>query len=123
NAAFVLATVPLNAGPHAVALAFRGNKTTPRNVVFAGAGPGPSHSPTTLSLRFLPAGQVIDASSTSQYGLQSSDGSSWSAIDGTALTISVNRSDNCLVILTGNADLWTWSPGSTRILASPSHQR
>ena len=107
NAAFVLATVPLNAGPHAVALAFRGNKTTPRNVVFAGAGPGPSHSPTTLSLRFLPAGQVIDASSTSQYGLQSSDGSSWSAIDGTALTISVNRSDNCLVILTGNADLWT----------------
>ena len=49
----------------------------------------------------------MDASSSSQYSLSSSDGNSWSPIDGTVLTISVNRTDNCLVTLTGNADLWT----------------
>jgi hypothetical protein len=45
--------------------------------------------------------------SSNQYSLASSDGSSWSAIDGATLTVTVNRTDNCLVTLTGNADLWT----------------
>jgi hypothetical protein len=107
NAAFVLATVPLSAGTHSVDLRFKGNKPTPANIIFAAAGAGPAYSPTTLTLRFLPARQVVDAVTTSQYSLASSDGSSWSAIDGATLTVTVNRTDNCLVTLTGNADLWT----------------
>ena len=107
NAAFVLATVPLSAGPHTIDLRFKGNKPTPANTIFAAAGGGPAFSPTTLTVQFLPTSQVIDAPSNSQYRLASSDGSSWSAIDGSALTITVNRTDNCLVTLTGNADLWT----------------
>jgi len=107
NAAFVLATVPLSAGSHSVDLRFKGNKPTPANTIFAGAGAGPSYSPTTLSLQFVPASQVVDAVSSNQYVLASSDGSSWNAIDGATLNITVNRTDNCLVTLTGNADLWT----------------
>jgi hypothetical protein len=108
NAAFVQAAVPLAvAAHHQVRLVWKANKTWPANTVFAGAGSGPSFSPTTLSLRFLPASQVVDAVTTSQYSLASSDGSSWSAIDGATLTVTVNRTDNCLVTLTGNADLWT----------------
>jgi hypothetical protein len=107
NAAFVQAAVPLAvAAHHQVRLVWKANKAWPANTVFAGAGPGP-FSPTTLSLRFLPTSQVIDAVSTSQYVLASSDGSTWTGVGGAALTITVNRTDNCLVTLTGNADLWT----------------
>lgn len=111
NAAFVLAAVPMSPGAHAVTLAFKGNRATPTNTIFAGAGGGPSHSPTTLSLQFLPTTQVMDAASGSQYRLASSDGSSWTPIDGTTLTLHINRADNCLVTLTGNADLWTSAAG------------
>jgi hypothetical protein len=107
NAAFVLATVPLSAGMHTVDLRFKGNRPTPANTIFAAAGAGPAYSPTTLTVQFLPTSQVLDAVSNNQYHLASSDGSSWSAIDGSTLTITVNRTDNCLVTLTGNADLWT----------------
>ncbi len=110
NAAFVLATVPLSAAPHNVDLRFKGNKPTPPNTIFAAAGPGP-YSPTTLTMQFVPASQVVDATSTNQYSLASSDGSSWTAIDASALHITVNRTDNCLVTLTGNADLWTTVAG------------
>jgi hypothetical protein len=122
NAAFVLATTPLGAGVHTVDLRFKGNKATPANVVFAGAGSGPSFSPTTLSLRFLPATQVVDAVSTSQYALPSSDSSTWTTVDGAALSINVNRADNCLVTLMGNADLWTSVAGINQdlgIVVSP----
>jgi hypothetical protein len=107
NAAFVLTTVPLSAGAHNVDLRFKGNKPTPANVIFAGAGAGPTYSPVTLTLQFVTASQVVDAMSSNQYRLASSDGSSWTAIDGTTLNLTVNRTDNCLVTLTGNADLWT----------------
>ena len=108
NAAFVQAAVPLAVAPHhQVRLVWKANKAWPASTVFAGAGPGAQFSPTTLSLRFLPASQVVDAVSSNQYALASSDGSSWSAMDGATLTITVNRTDNCLVTLTGNADLWT----------------
>ena len=97
-----------NREPHHVArLVWKANKPWPANTIFAGAGPGSTYSPTTLSLRFLPASQVIDAVSSSQYVLPSNDGTGWSAIDGSTLAITVNRTDNCLVTLTGNADLWT----------------
>jgi hypothetical protein len=107
NAAFVLATVPLSAGTHNFDLRFKGNKPTPANTIFAGAGAGPTYSPVTLSLQFVTSSQVVDAMSSNQYVLASNDGSGWSAIDATTLHLTVNRTDNCLVTLTGNADLWT----------------
>jgi hypothetical protein len=112
NAAFVQAAVPLAvAAHHQVSLVWKANKTWPANTVFAGAGSGPAYSPTTLSLRFLLASQVVDAMSSNQYSLASSDGSSWSAIDAATLHLAVNRTDNCMVTLTGNADLWTTVAG------------
>lgn len=123
NAAFVFATVPMSAGSHTVTLEFKGNKAIPANTIFVGAGAGPAYSRTTLSLELLPAGQVIDAVSTAQYVLASSDGSSWTAIDSTTLTIPVSRTANCLVTLTGNVDLWTSVAGINQdvgIVVSPA---
>src|SRR6266566_9733916 len=93
-------------GEYAVPGPAPANTALAANTVFAGAGPGTAYSPTTLTLQFLPSSQVVDAVSTGQYVLPSNDGTGWSAIDGSTLAITVNRTDNCLVTLTGNADLW-----------------
>src|SRR6202035_3060211 len=69
NAAFVLATVTLNAGQHTIDLRVKGHKFTRSSTIFAASAPGAAYSPTTLPVQFLPATQVIDAVSTSQYVL------------------------------------------------------
>ena len=104
NAAFVLATTALTAGPHTVTLVWKANKPVPANTVRAGAGPGTPYSPSTLTVRWLPSANVIDRVSQSQYILGGSDGAGWTAMDPQALSATFTQGGNCLAELSANAD-------------------
>ena len=70
--------------------------------------------------RFVPlqqggfANTVFHAVSNLQYTLTGSDGTTWHDIDttsATALQLNLSPTFNCVAILSGNADLWTWNAG------------
>jgi hypothetical protein len=80
--------------------------------ISAGAGPlNAAFSPTRLVAKVLPAAGFTTKSSTQQYNLVSSDGSTWAAVDATNLSFMVTPGVTGDLVLSGNADLWTWNPG------------
>jgi uncharacterized protein YkwD len=114
NAAFVHAVVPMNAGTaYLVKLQWKTNKPAPGVSVFAGAGSGPTYSPTRLSAALVPtsAGTVASTATANQYTLVGSDGSAWTDMDTTNLTLTYRPTSTGTALLSGNADLWTASPG------------
>ena len=115
NAAFVLDVAPVTSGTaHTAKLQWKANKAD-SGTIFAGAGPiGGKFSPTSLSLIFLPSGigsAPFDKASTTQYTLNSSDGTTWQSVDPFALTLNYTPTNDCQAILSGNADLWTGTAG------------
>src|SRR6202011_5012355 len=48
---------------------------------------------------------------TQQYSLSNSDGSTWQTIDATRLSLSPSPANECLALISGNADLWTANTG------------
>jgi hypothetical protein len=121
NAAFVQAAVPLKANTtYRVSLQWKTNKPNPATI-FAGAGPiGVRYSPTRLNLRFYPTGSPtnpIDTSSTKQYQLTGSDGTDWADLDPSKLSLNFSSSTSCRAVLSGNADLFTSTPGFNQDLA------
>jgi hypothetical protein len=114
NAAFVHAVVPMNAGTsYLVKLQWKTNKPAAGVSIFAGAGSGAPYSPTRLTAVLVPvsAGNVVTAAAANQYGLLGSNGSTWSDLDATNLTLSYTPSTTGTALLSGNADLWTMSAG------------
>jgi uncharacterized protein YkwD len=113
NAAFVQAAIPVAAGTaYQAKLQWKANHPAPGATIFAGAGPiGGQFSPTSLTVALLPAGSTAVATSTTQYRLAGSPGSSWTVLDATNLALTIAPSGNCLAVLTGNADLWTANAG------------
>jgi len=113
NAAFVLDVAPVTSGTaHTAKLQWKANKAD-TGTIFAGAGPiSGKFSPTSISLIFLPTGSApVDKASTTQYALNSSDGSTWQSVDPFALTLNFTPTNDCQAILSGNADLWTGTAG------------
>ena len=57
------------------------------------------------------SGTVASAVSTRQYTLANSDGSTWTDLDATNLSLTITPTANSTAILTGTADLWTANAG------------
>jgi Fibronectin type III domain len=113
NAAFVETVYHMTAATtYSVEVVWKTNTAALGRSVSAGAG-GPSapFSPTRLSAKVLTAGQFQTAVSTQQYNLPNSNGATWVAVDGTNLSTTLAPSSNEDVLLSGNADLWTWNAG------------
>ena len=111
NAAFVHGTYQLQAGfTYVFKLVWKTNNNAPGASIFAGAGPiGPDYSPTRLTVQLVQT-PIVSAAIATQPFLTSSDGSTWSEID-PALTVSVQGSLGTSMVIAGNADLWTATPG------------
>jgi hypothetical protein len=113
NAAFVETVYTMAAATtYSVEVVWKTNKAAMGSTVSAVAG-GPSapFSPTRLSAKVLTAGQFQTAVSTQQRNLPNSDGATWVPIDSTGLSTTLTPSSNEDVVLSGNADLWTWNAG------------
>jgi hypothetical protein len=120
NAAFVQTVVPMTAGvTYRVALVWKTNRPASGATIAAGAGPigdrfgNPIFSPTRLGMTLLPAtgASLATATSTAQYFLPNSDGTTWTDLDPGQLSLTYVAPSDGTAILGGNADLWTTTAG------------
>ncbi len=123
NAAAVQAVIPLEASTsYTFKLQWKGNRTSTGTIV-AGAGPlaggTTAVSPTRLTVRILPSSTnpFIAVTSTQQYGLSGSNGSTWQDMDGTNLSETVSPSVDSTAVITANADLFTANAGFNQDIA------
>jgi hypothetical protein len=114
NAAYVQATAPVTSGTTYTAfIAWKANKAMPSgDTIAAGAGSSPTFSPTRLTVA-LPDGSNVESStsSTEQYLLHGSDGSTWNYVDPSALKLTLTPGSSVKTVLSANADLWTFNAG------------
>ena len=114
NAAFVQTVYAMTANTsYRFKLRWKTNIPEGTASIFAGAGPlNNIFSPTSLSVHFLPAGvNPYSAVSTQQYQLPNSDGTTWTDMDATNLSLSITPGANAPAIIGANADLWTADAG------------
>jgi len=121
NAAFVQAVIPVAAATaYTATLQWKANKSDPASI-YAGAGPvAAGFSPTRITVQLFPvsAATVFSASSTTQYRLTGSDGSTWQDMDPANLQFGFKApTGNWLAFVTANADLWTSTNGFNQDLA------
>jgi hypothetical protein len=112
NAAFVHSVYSMASGStYVFKLKWKTNRSDP-GAVYAGAGPiGGQYSPTRLTAEVLPAGTNPQSNAiTTQPFLTSSDGSSWAPVSAT-LDQTIAPTSQSIVMLSGNADLWTSTAG------------
>jgi Pro-kumamolisin, activation domain len=112
NAAFLHTIVNLAAGTtYTVKLQWKANTSDP-GTIWAGAGPSGPFSPTRLTAELVPSStSVSTAMSTQQYKLTGNDGNTWSTMDATNLSMTLNPTSASTGILSGNSDLWTSNVG------------
>ena len=125
NAAFLQVRYPVSAGQtYTVDVRWKANKPD-SGTISAGAGPiDGAYSPSILTTQLFPAGSnPFSVTRTLQYTLRDSDGKAWepiacgapttcgSVVYGYPLEFVVQPKQNCSVVLTGNADLWTDTAG------------
>jgi len=100
---------------YTIKVQWKTNKSVVGATIFAGAGPiGPDFSPTRLSVQLVPnaGGTVATSSSTSQFQLAGSNGSTWSDLGPSAdPTVMFTPPSNGSLVVSGNADLWTAQAG------------
>ena len=100
---------------YTVRLKWKTNVATSRRI-HAGAGAGPTFSPTTLTAQVVAS--LLGAQSTSQYTLAGNDGQSWQDIDATQLALTIPSSPiPTSAVISGNADLWTERAGVNQDIA------
>ncbi|HKV30291.1 MAG TPA: PQQ-binding-like beta-propeller repeat protein [Candidatus Dormibacteraeota bacterium] len=112
NAAFVQTVYPMTAGTNYIfKLKWKTNKRDP-GAIYAGAGPiGGQYSPTRLTAEVLPAGTNPHSNAiTTQQFLTSSNGATWVPVSA-ALDQTIAPTARTVVMLSGNADLWTATAG------------
>jgi hypothetical protein len=115
NAAYVQTVIPVAAAtPYTAKLQWKTNKPD-QGTVAAGAGPiGTAFSPSRLTVQLIPStsATVFSKSSTAQYALTGSDGSTWRDMDSTNLSLTFPVPNGAfMAYVSGNADLWTSSSG------------
>jgi hypothetical protein len=126
NAAFVQTSIPVIHGvTYTIDLVWKANKDATGKQISAGAGPiGTDYSPTRLTAVVIPASQVSTSTSTKQFTLANSDGTTWQPIScapgptacsttggGTTSSLTLTPTSDGTALLSGNADLWTWNAG------------
>jgi hypothetical protein len=90
-------------------LKWKTNRSDP-GAIYAGAGNGP-YSPTRLTAEVLPAGSNPQSNAiTTQPFLTGSDGVNWAPVSA-ALDQTMAPTSQSVVVLSGNADLWTATAG------------
>jgi len=119
NAAFVKATFAMAGGhTYVFTLRWKANHSAVGATIYAGAGNGPAYSPTSLLGYEISAGaNPYSATSTVQYHLSNSNGSTWQTIDAVNLTVTVPATANTNSVLGGNVDLWTANAGYNQDIA------
>ena len=125
NAAFLQVEYPVSAGQtYSVDVRWKANRPD-NGTIAAGAGPiYGDYSPSILTTALLyPGVDTFSSVSSRQFSLQGSDGATWQPLTcagvvtcssgghGNAMSLTVTPTQNCTVTLTGNADLWTDTPG------------
>jgi hypothetical protein len=111
NAAFVHTVYSMSGGStYVFTLRWKTNRTDPGGI-YAGAGAGPQYSPTRLTAEVLPAGvNPQSAAIATQQTLTSSDGASWAPVSA-ALDQTIAPTAQSVVMLSGNADMFTATAG------------
>jgi hypothetical protein len=112
NAAFVHSVYAMTAGSNYVfKLKWKTNRSDP-GAIYAGAGPiGSQYSQTRLTAEVLPAGTNPQSNAiTTQQFLTSSNGVNWAPVSAT-LDQTIAPTAQSVVMLSGNADLWTATAG------------
>jgi hypothetical protein len=115
NAAFLQTVIPVSAATaYTARLQWKSNVPDPYTI-WAGAGPiGAKYSPIRISALLVPTSPLTtwSKSSTTQYPSTGSNGSTWTDIDPTNLSVTFTPpAGNWLAFVSGNADLWTSSLG------------
>ena len=120
NAAFVQKVLPVTATTtYLIKLQWKANRADGGSI-YAGAGPiAGAYSPTSLTAVFVPSGTTVaDSAVTSQFQLFNSDGSTWRTLANPNppvsppwLSLTTTPANNCLALVSGNADLWTANAG------------
>ena len=109
NAAFVQTSVVVAGGTtYTARLQWKASRADAGSI-YAAAGPiNSQYSSTTLSVILVPnpAGAVV-ASSTNQYSLANSNGTTWQTMSNSALQFTLAPSVSSNYLLSANADLWT----------------
>jgi hypothetical protein len=121
NAATVHTIVALKAAStYTFKLLWKTNKPAGGTNIFAGGGPiGAAYSPTRMTVQMVPASGTPLANpyektavGTNQFWLAGSDGSTWTDLGpGAGPAISFTAPDDGMVLVSGNADLWTTVAG------------
>jgi hypothetical protein len=114
NAAYVQATAAVTSGTTYTAfVAWKANKAMPAgDTIAAGAGTNPDFSPARLTVTLPDASNAVSgASSTLQYAMNGSDGSTWKYVDTTNLALTLTPASSVDTVLSANADLWTEDAG------------
>jgi hypothetical protein len=114
NAAYVQAAAAVLAGSTETAfVVWKTNIAMPAgDTIAAGAGGGPSFSPARLTVTLPDTSDVVSgASSTQQYAMNGSDGSTWKYVDAGALKLTLTPASSVDTVLSANADLWTSNAG------------
>jgi hypothetical protein len=111
NAAFVHSVYSMASGSNYVfKLKWKTNRSDPGGI-YAGAGSGPQYSPTRLTAEVVPAGTNPQSTAiTTQPWQTSSDGVNWAPVSAT-LDQTIAPTAQSIVMLSGNADLWTSTAG------------
>jgi hypothetical protein len=111
NAAFIHTVYSMSGGStYVFTLRWKTNKLDPGGI-YAGAGAGPQYSPTRLTAEVLPAGvNPQSAQITTQPSLTGSNGVNWASVSA-ALDQTIAPTAQSVVLLSGNADLFTATAG------------
>jgi len=115
NAATVLAVIPVAAGiPYSAKLQWKASHADPGSI-FAGAGPlSGAYSPTRLTVQLIPntPSTVFSKTVTSQPCFIGSNGTTWTDIDSTNLSLQfMPPAGSWTAFVSANADLWTSTAG------------
>jgi hypothetical protein len=120
DAVYVQTTLTLNAGTeYVVRPKWKANHAT-GGTIRAGAGLGPSFSPTWITARMIPSVQVAAGSTTFtplwagsdyQYHRTFSTGTDWTPVDVTSLKVVISSDHAYNWLLSANGDLWTATAG------------
>jgi hypothetical protein len=118
NAAFVQTEVSMAGGTaYTVKLRWKANKNAPGATIYAGAGPiSTQFSPSRLTAQIVTTTAPI-ALSARQYALTNSNGSTWTDMDSTNLSLTLTPSASSTAIIGANSDLWTANAGYNQDLA------
>ena len=115
NAAAVETAIPVIGGTnYSAKLQWKASHSDPGTIAAGAGSSSTGFSPTRLTVRLIPnsSAQVFTKSTTAQYHLTGSNGSTWQNVDTANLAVPFTvGAGSWTAFISGNADLWTSSAG------------